>query len=651
MRRLQHGCNRRWKQWALLATAAGCGAVSADIQGPTGSDKGGKRDKTRETPSEAIRRATEIPTPKDATVRVLRGRPTEIVLEATAALRQPVEFRLGDQPRAGSLSPLRPAADSSERAVVTYTASPESATRTDSFTFRVKHRSTPTSGSATVRIEISDPRADLAVPAQIDFGEVLVGESAVRPLSIVNRGNGPYTGRLDLVPPWRLIQPTPDIELAPGERTEVSLSFSPLRPGAESFVLNYAGQASLKTTLVALAGSPVTVEPALVQMAWRAADHTRRGEVTLFNRTNGPALCELATSPRVQLSHPSASLAAGASQRVELILPADDSSELQAPLSVTAASTRLEVPVTAPPAPAWLRVRDAQKLEKSGSVYLVAPRPEGAALVVENAGGIAAPLRVLAPPGFALPGFEDGRELGPGDIRRLSIEPTRPNQSITEGMLLCQLDESRLSIPLRTLSSSPAAPASVGTTDSKPPARDPLLESQSRPSTAGAGHQERPLTPDEQELSDMIDMFGIFPALPYDRSLPELTSMARKSMSPTKMTVSVQLPGPEYDCIVFRQEYRTRPGSSKPIRYWIPWDGLEFRKTGTELLVTFKNMIPGSRHSIRLAAKAPDGRIGPASLVVHMTMPPKPSRAWIWWVVGGLGGLGAFFWWRRRTAG
>ena len=254
MRRLQHGCNRRWRQWALLAAAVGCGAVSADIQGPTGSDKGGKRDKTRETPSEAIRRATEIPTPKDATVRVLRGRPTEIVLEATAALRQPVEFRLGDQPRAGSLSPLRPAADSSERAVVVYTASPESATRTDSFTFRVKHRSTPTSGSATVRIEISEPRADLAVPAQIDFGEVLVGESAVRPLSIVNRGNGPYTGRLDLAPPWRLIQPTPDIELAPGERTEVSLSFSPLRPGAESFMLNYAGQASLKTTLVALPG-------------------------------------------------------------------------------------------------------------------------------------------------------------------------------------------------------------------------------------------------------------------------------------------------------------------------------------------------------------------------------------------------------------
>jgi hypothetical protein len=650
MWRLQRGCNRRWKQWALLAIAAGCVAVSADIQGPTGSDKGGKRDKNRETPSEAIRRATEIPTPRDATVRVLRGRPTEIVLEATAALRQPVEFRLGDLPRAGSLSPLRPAADSSERAVVIYTASPESATRTDSFTFRVKHRSTPTSGSATVRIEISDPRADLAVPAQIDFGEVLVGETAVRPLSIVNRGNGPYAGRLDLAPPWRLIQPTPDIELAPGERTEVRLSFSPLRPGSESFVLNYFGQPSLKTTLVGLAGSPVTVEPALVQMAWRAADHTRRGEVTLFNRTNGPALCELATSPRVQLSHPSASLAAGASQQVELILPPNDSSELQAPLSVTAATTRLEVPVTAPPAPAWLRVREAQKLEKSGSVYLVSPKAEGATLVVENAGGMAAPLRVRAPPGFALPGFEDGRELGPGDIRRLLIEPMRPNQPITEGMLLCQLEESRLSIPLRTVSSSPAAPAAVSTTDSKPPARDPLLESQSRPSTA-AGHEERPLTPDQQELSDMIDILGIFPAgLEFDRSLPELESMSSKSMTPTGMVLSVKSPGPEYDCIVFRQEYRPRPSTGRPTRYWIPWEGLAFRKNPGEILITFKNLTPGARYSIRLAVKAPDGRIGPISPGVHVTMPRKPSRAWVWWLVGGLGGLGAFLWWRRRAA-
>ena len=134
-------------------------------------------------------------------------------------------------------------------------------------------------------------------------------------------------------------------------------------------MLNYAGQASLKTTSVALAGSPVTVEPALVQMEWRAADHTRRGEVTLFDRdecSRALRACDL--SPGATQSS-FGQFGRRASQRVELVLPADDSFELQAPLSVTAAATRLDVPVTAPPAPAWLRVRDAQKLEKSGSVY------------------------------------------------------------------------------------------------------------------------------------------------------------------------------------------------------------------------------------------------------------------------------------------
>ena len=177
------GLNHTQLAWLMAADVVAAGLGLFLVVGPLNADiqqekRGGREEKDTPKSRENIRRATEIPTPQDQVITVLRGVPAEIVLSATASLRQPVIFRLGEGPSHGTVSSLRPSAESNTKAVVTYTAGPGTA-GSDVFTFRVRHRETATSGSASVRVRIMDPQAELVVPAEVNFGEVAVGEVAV----------------------------------------------------------------------------------------------------------------------------------------------------------------------------------------------------------------------------------------------------------------------------------------------------------------------------------------------------------------------------------------------------------------------------------------------------------------------------------------
>jgi hypothetical protein len=84
----------------------------------------------------------------------------------------------------------------------------------------------------------------------------------------------------------------------------------------------------------------------------------------------------------------------------------------------------------------------------------------------------------------------------------------------------------------------------------------------------------------------------------------------------------------------------------------VPWEGLEFKKSANEVSVTLKNLRSGTRHSLRLSVKAPDGRLGQASPPFVASTPS--GRPGLWWkiLLGILiaAGLGWFGWrkWQDR---
>jgi hypothetical protein len=619
-----------------LGLLLGVSPLNADIQQ---EKRGGREEKDTPKPRENIRRATEIPTPQDQVITVLRGVPAEIVLSATASLRQPVIFRLGEAPSHGTVSALRPSAESNTKAVVTYTAGPGTA-GTDVFTFRVRHRETATSGSASVRVRIIDPQAELVVPAEVDFGEVAVGEVAVRPLVLENRGTAAYTAPLRLDPPWCLMQDVPEVTVAAGATLEVMVSFTPLRLGEAKSGVDFPAVAGVSTRLVGRVVAPVRLQPSLVQLAWEPDGRSRRAVVTLTNRLNAPVDYVLTGSPRLKFSAERGALSASGTAEVTVSLEWPDVLEVQSLLSVLALGVRDEVPLTAPPAPPVLILREAPEWQRDGDRFILLPASRDGALVMANEGGRTAPLQVVLPSGWTSPGYEDGVELGPRETRRLLLVP--PDRLVdVSGELEAVLDGQKLVIELRALARPPQPVVEV-----VPTRPDALLESSSV--TAPGLRGDRPLTEEQKRLQLIVDTLGVFPAgFEVDRSLPELSEVSFGQMAPEKVPLLIKSVGAEYSYAVFREEYRPPPGGTRPTRHWLPVNGLQWKNTGETVSTMLEGLSPGVRTLFRFAVQTPDGRIGLPSPPVAVTTPtPKPFPwGWVFLLVVL---TGAGFWWRRR---
>lgn len=614
----------------LLVSAAG--STWADIQQRT---PGGREDKENNSRQDNIRRAAEIPTPKDATVTVLRGEPTRITLSATAALRQPVIFRLGDRPAHGSLSEPRASAEGNTKAVVTYTAGPGTAD-TDSFTFRVKHRDTATSGSATVRIRIVDPVPEMEVPAELEFGEAVIGETAVRPLVLANRGTATFAASLRLDPPWRLLEESTEVRVEPGARLELRVAFDPAAPGPATARLEFPGSDGKGTRLSGRAVAPVRLQPSLVQLEWDPVARTRRAVATLTNRKESPVDFSLASSPRLGFSEERGTLPPKGSLEVTVSVAMPDAADLQTLLAVVAHGVREEVPLTAAPAPALLALRESPGWTREGDTLSLPGGAADGALVVANEGGEGAVLTVSLPPGWTSPGLEAAATLGPRETRRLLLVPPADRPNAVTGPLELRLHEDRLTLPLSAPAIQAASAAPIGP--------DALLTAVP---TALSQGSRRSLTAQEQQMQIMIDTLGIFPHdTRFDRSLPELQALTLGRMEPDRVPISLKSAGSQYSYVVFRDDYRPPPGGVRPTRHWLPIEGLKWKTTGETVATTIDGLVPGGRILLRFAVRTPDGRTGTPSNPIAITTPaPKPSR-WGWIVSGAL--ILAAGWWARR---
>ena len=634
----------------MLAAAFG-GAAHADIQGPV------KKKPSDQPPGESakdrVRRAIEIPTPKAATIRALRGKPTEIVIEATTPSRQAVEFRLGEMPRHGTLTPPQPSPDSKDRAIVIYTAAADGTAHEDQFTFRARHRDTATSGAARVTIEIIDQKPALEIEREVDFGDVTVGESAVRQIVIKNVGTGAMAARLELDPPWRLLDSAGVIAIEPGAHETLRVGFSPLAPGDAGHVIEFAGIAGGKVSLRAKGVAPFEVRPEWVTLEWVRELKIRRGRFSVSNRTPSPLSIVIEAPDRLHVRPPDAELAAGAGVDIEMTLPTSDSAGLQAPVTVAARGCRVDVPVVGSAAPPFLDLEDMTSIKSERGALLIPVGGEAVTLVVANGGGSTAPLFINCPGGFEVVGFVPGRDLKPGDRAAFGIKSPESRGTPPEGELTLELGEDRLPIALRAHRPEPPVrpPIDGGAAFvSGVAATTSTTVANSADTTDG---EEPEMTADEIGMRAMLDTVGVFPReIVFDRSLPEVDQVRMKSMAPTRLTLAWKPVGPDFDYVLFRQEYRPIRGDHVPTRHWVPWNGLRFKKSASEVEVTLKGLQPERRHSLRLAVKAPDGKLGPASVPFVAVTPSRKSGLW-WKILLGsicVGGIGWIAWrrWRER---
>lgn len=242
----------------------------------------------------------QAPPQADAqTARVWRGGQTIIPLRAHYGGGGTVTFSIVERPEHGKLSGLRLVGDN--RATIVYQNDNEESVTSDGFRYVAKTNGGRTSSPAEVRITVEEALGSMVLPARLEFGEIMAGESASLPLAITNEGGGVLEGRLSISDPWHL--PSANYRVKAGRTEVIEISF---RPGEGR---EFVGQLTLTSAdgtlrsvqLSGTAAAPVRVEPDSIQIdPPRTERGPRIGFVSLTNQTERAQQLKIVASPNIR---------------------------------------------------------------------------------------------------------------------------------------------------------------------------------------------------------------------------------------------------------------------------------------------------------------------------------------------------------------
>lgn len=619
----------------LLLVAAVCVGVPvtgwADISDgvrPTGGKK-------KEKP------APRAPVAKDVTVRVVRGKTTEIVLEGITGTGSAMDFSIRTMPRIGQLQPAVPVSSGPSKAVVRYTAAPGTSGERDVFTYGVQIPGRPSSTSATVTVLISDPRAKLVCVGAVDAGVVVAGETVVRPLTIRNTGDGVWAGGAELPAGWAWRTPAGgEFSLEPGGVIEAELVCQPTVPGLQDETVVLDGATRLRLTARAIA--PFTAFPSTLVLDWEEASMKRSGRVQLQNNTKA-ALEVMIDGPKEF----------GMEERVTV--PADG--KLEVPVSAVTAldvagkgmvqfsggGHRHAVTVESRVAPAVVRMKAGMPGEVDfGKVAVSEAGKVEKSVEVENAGGSQATVSVEGLQAFVVSGLgEKGTAVvKPGGVLTLGLKVRESRAGMYAEKLVVVSGTARVEVPLRVELTGEAA----GGTGN---AADRVLENTStRPVVSAV-----PRNNEERAAHARLAMGGLLAADGTERAdLPRINLVDYVSDDGYSVTFAWDLPeGEGWTFRILRPKVGRSKLTGQFARIWEP-AGKEavIRIEGRRATATVSGLVPGDPFKCALQTIAADGRksLPGDQLTFHPLLPaPVP---WVRYVLGVLAALVVMIWgWKK----
>lgn len=618
----------------LLVVAVGVGVPLsgwADIS--DGVRPGGGKKKEKPAP--------RAPVAKDVTVRVVRGRMTEIVLEGITGTGSAMEFSIRTPPRIGVLQPAVPVSAGPSKAVVRYTAAPGTSGERDVFTYGVQIPGRPSSTSATVTVLISDPRAKLVFAGAVDAGVVVAGETVVRPLTIRNTGDGVWEGGPELPRGWAWRTPAGgEFSLEPGGVIEAELVCQPVVPGLQDETVVLDGAARLRLTARAIA--PFTAFPSTLVLDWEEGTMKRSGAVQLQNNTKA-ALEVMIDGPKEF----------GVEGRVTV--PADG--KVEVPVSAVTAldvagkgmvqfsggGHRHAVTVESRVAPAVVRVKPGMPgVVDFGKVTVSEAGKAEKRVELENAGGSQATVSVEGMEAFVVSGLgEKGTAVvKPGGVLTLGLTVRESRAGIYEEKLVVVSGTARLEVPVRVETTGEAA----GGTGN---AADRVLENTAtRPVVSAV-----PRNNEERAAHARLALGGLLAADGTERAeLPRINLVDYVSDDGYSVTFAWDLPeGEGWTFRILRPKVGRSKLTGQFARIWEP-AGKEavIRVEGKRATATVTGLVPGDPFKCALQTIAADGRksLPGDQLTFHPLLPaPVP---WVRYVVGVLAAVAVVIWgWKK----
>jgi hypothetical protein len=308
------------------------------------------------------------PEPNPLKIDVERGEAVWITLSAYSLTSPIIRFRIKQQPKGGGKLGT-PKMVTPDTAVVRYQPPAGVGPGDDRFTYEVQSYS-GVSAPADVKITISDKDPQLITPGDLEFGDVMPGKSATRPLEMENIGGGVAEGAVQVPDGWS-VQGDPSYRLLGGQKQTFNIVFSPAKVGAYTGDIEYTGNLERATDLNGQGVAPIAVTTGTVELQQSGA--LREGTIEILNRTDVQQTLKLTAGSRLEVA---GSVLAPAKGAVQVIVRAKgDDGEISDEVMVEGEGIKTAVAVHAA----------ALAMDQAVAASVATPMPEpGQMKVVSN---------------------------------------------------------------------------------------------------------------------------------------------------------------------------------------------------------------------------------------------------------------------------
>ena len=417
------------------------------------------------------------PQPVEQKVTVKRGGRVDIPLRIYGTRAQTLAWVIRQQPAHGKLSAIR--ATAPETAVVTYRPPTDLRIVSDHFTFSARSNE-GVSAPADVTITIADDPPQLSVPAEVNFGALLIGTSVTKLLEFTNGGGGFAEGAIEVDAPWRL-EGARRYKLAAGERHIAKIVFAPERAGKFESEVRFPSQPDRAVSIVGIGEAALAVTPAELTLAQDAGQPLRAGSFELRNNTDAALDVTVAASPRLivaaTLHVPPHSATAASVQTAE-----KDGAPLDETIRFTAGTLSALLPVKANALPALIRARPSSVTFRRIGVGATARER----VVFENLGGMESKVALAIGAPFSIE--ENTFVLAPNAEKEITVTLAATSAGSAQAVLKATLDRGGFDIPIEAGVSSISEPASAPRRPApQPVARRESVEPESAPAFVSSG--------------------------------------------------------------------------------------------------------------------------------------------------------------------
>jgi hypothetical protein len=277
------------------------------------------------------------PEPNPVQIDVPRGQAVLITLSAYSLTSPIIRYRIKRPPRSGRLG--TPKVVSASTGVVLYHPPEGSGPGEDNFSYQVQSQA-GVSAPADVEIKITDKDPMLITPGDIEFGQVLAGQSVSRTLDMQNIGGGVVEGEVQVPEGWT-VQGDPSYRLTGGQKQTFTILFSPPSVGVYTGDVDYTGNPERATDLNGEGVAPIAVTTGTVELAQSGA--IRLGTLEVKNRTATAQTLKLTPGPRLDVAQ-TAMVQANGTVDIEVQGKGDPGAIADA-VTVEGAGTKTIVPV------------------------------------------------------------------------------------------------------------------------------------------------------------------------------------------------------------------------------------------------------------------------------------------------------------------